>query len=137
MFYVHDGVFLDPGVSPPQVFIETKGLVVDKHRILLPAHNGTQRWEMDGTNIPSSSTDSGTPDIYVIPEFTQQRGNVLQIFVDVFNVRSTNQSFSLRVEIHQADYEPDVLFNERGELGTEKGERTDSFGVFVPLRIMT
>jgi len=137
MFYVHDGVLLDPSVAPPQVFIETTGLAVDKHRLLLPARGSVQRWEADGTNIPESNTDPGTPDIYVIPDFTQQGGNILQIFVDLFNVRETNQRFGLKVEIHQADYQADVLFDEEGELGTEKGARTDVFGVFVPLKIMT
>ena len=55
----------------------------------------------------------------------------------MFNVRPNQERFGLRVEIHQADYEPDVLFDEMGELGSERGERTDSFGVFVPLRLMT
>jgi len=137
MFYVHPGVWLDPSVAPPQIFIETKGLAVDKHRILLPAHNGTQRWEVDGTNIPTSPEDPGTPDIYVIPEFTQQDGNILEIFVDLFNVTDNEQTFALRVEIHQADYEPDVLFNEKGTLGNTNGERTKAYGVFVPLRLMT
>ena len=136
MFYVHDGVLLDPDLVPPQVFVETKGLVVDKHRILLPSYGGTQRWEVDGTNIPHSGDDAGTPDIYVIPEFTQQGGNILQFFIDLYNVRTSKQKFQIRVEIHQADYEPDVLFDESGELGPKKGERTESYGVFVPLRLM-
>lgn len=137
MFYVHDGVLLDPGASPPLVFIETTGLVVETHRLLLPARNGTVRWEEDGTNIPTDSDDAGTPDMHVIPDFVRQGGNILQVFVDVFNVRPNQERFGLRVEIHQADYEPDVLFDEVGELGSERGERTDSFGVFVPLRLMT
>lgn len=67
MFKVSDDVYLDPDATAPQIFIEAKGLVVEKHRILLPSHNGTQRWEVDGTNIPASGDDSGTPDIYEIP----------------------------------------------------------------------
>jgi hypothetical protein len=136
MIYVHDGVFLDPSVAPPQIFIQTNGLVVEKHRILLPARNGTERWEADGTNIPLNSDDPGTPDIYLIPEFTRQAGNLLEIFIDLFNVHEVDRKFSLRVEIHQADYEPDVLFDEHGKLGAVAGERTCTFGVFVPLRLM-
>ena len=137
MFYVHEGVWLDPDVSPPQVFIETAGLVVEKHRILLPASADTDRWEIDGTNIPTSSDDPGTPDIYEIPQFTRQGGNLLEIFVDLFNVTNASQRFTLNVEIRQADYEEDILFDVTDTLGSSRGERTDAFGVFVPLRIMT
>lgn len=137
MFYVHPGVLIDPFVMAPTIFIETKGLVVDNHRCFLKATEHTDRWEVDGTNIPSSPEDPGTPDIYVIPQYTQQGGNILRIFVDLFNVTPANQEYTLRVEIHQDDYEPDVLFDESGELGTQRGEKTESYGVFVPLSLMT
>ncbi len=137
MFYVHAGVLIDPDAAAPYIFIETKGLVVDTHRNFLKKTEHTDRWEEEGTNIPSSPNDPGTPDLYSIPQFQQQGGNILRVFVDLFNVSASSQTYSLRVEIRQADYEPDMLFNETGKLGTKSGERTKSFGVFVPLRIMT
>lgn len=137
MFYVHPGVLIDPDISAPQVFIKTNGLIVEKHNILLPAQTDTSRWQVDGTNIPSSRNDPGTPDIYEIPQFTRQGGNLLEVFIDLFNVSQNDQNFRLRVLIRQGDYEDDVLFDEAGTLGSKKGERTEAFGVFVPLKLMT
>jgi hypothetical protein len=137
MFKVNEKVYLDSDLAAPQVYIETRGLIVEKHSILLPEHKGASRWDVTGTNVPLDDGDSGTPDIYEIPEFTRQGGNILEIFVDLFNVTEDDQDFALKVEIHQGGYEPDILFDVSGTLGTTKGERTDTFGVFVPLRLMS
>ena len=130
---MHDGVLIDPNTKPPEVYIETKGLIVDTHRVWIVTRDGTKSWDREGTNIPSSSSDIGTPDIYMIPDFNKQDGNILKVFVDLYNKLSTKQKFKLKVEIHQADYEPDILFNEDSEL---EGKSFNTFHVFVPLRVM-
>jgi len=137
MFYVHDGVLLDPGAPEPQIYIETKGLVTERHTVFLPGRNAEPDWERRGRNLPVDENDPGTPDIYVIPRFAEQGGNVLEIFVDIWNVSQAEQDFSLLVEIRQADYEPDVLFDEEGTIPAEENNRHLGFGVFVPLELMT
>ncbi len=137
MLYIHDGVLLDPASPDPQVYIETRGLVTERHEILLPGRNSEPDWLRRGRNLPESPDDPGTPDRYVIPRFTEQDGNVLEIFVDLWNVSKKEQDFHLIVEIHQADYEPDVLYNVKGKISARDSDRHEGFGVFVPLVLMS
>lgn len=126
-------VLIDPGLPPPRVFIRTGGLVVEHHEILLPAHNGAPRWEQRGTNVPEDDNDSGTPDIYTIPNHSSQDGNLLEVFVDLFNVTESEKRFHLEVQIWQGDYEPDILIDERDVIPAKE---TQSFGVFTFLESM-
>ena len=57
--------------------------------------------------------------------------------MDLWNVSTKEQDFHLIVEIHQADYEPDVLYNEIGKISAKDGHRHEGFGVFVPLELMS
>lgn len=136
MIHVNEPVLLDPDASPPHVFIETKGLVIDIHQLLLRARNNATRWEADGSNIPIDDDDEGTPDRYPIIDFIQHNNNILEMVIDLFNQTNEVQEFSLRVEIHQADYEPDEIINVEGELGAEENDKTQLFRAFVPLRLM-
>ena len=109
---------------------------MERHRVLLPAWHGELEWIKRGRNLPVAPGDPGTPDIYAIPRFAEQGGNILEIEVDLWNVSQADQAFTLNVEVHQGDYVPDVLFDEQGTLAAQDNNRHLGFGVFVPLGIM-
>ena len=137
MFYVHPGVLFDPDPPPPEIFIQTNGLVVEHHRIFLPKGLVTDDWLQRGGNRPALAGDPGTPDIYPVPYFDQHGGKTLEIFVDIWNVSKRARKFRLQVLIRQADYVDDVLYDESGTIPADDGDRHRGFGVFVPIEMMT
>lgn len=128
-----DPIWLDPTTTAPSIVIETRGLIFEQHFLKVW---GTD-WSHEGSNKSTDNDPSGTPDVYKLSKFRQMTNKVLDVKVELINIRSSDEDYDIRIQLLQSDYEPDLIMHKKNTLGTEEGQMTEVFRVFAPLRIMS